>query len=63
MKKHRINDIMKLHNNLTYAMRKANLTLCFLCLFSMCCPKCDTSCVGLVRYWHWDLDLLKWAEF
>ncbi len=29
----------------------------------MCCPKCDTSCVGLVRCWHWNLDLLKWAEF
>jgi hypothetical protein len=62
---------MKLHKNLSYAMREANLTLrvfcvcsaCFLCLFSVCCPKCDTSCVGLVRCWRWNLDLLKWAEF
>jgi hypothetical protein len=62
MKKHRIN-IMKLHKNLSYAMLESNLTLCFLCLFIMCCPMCDTSCVGLVRCWRWDLDLLKWAEF
>ncbi len=38
-------------------------TPCFLCLFSLCCPKCDTSCVGLVHCWRWNLDLLKWAEF
>jgi hypothetical protein len=57
MKKHRINNIMKLHKNLSYAMCEANL------MFSVCCPKCDTSCVGLVRCWRWNLDLLKWAEF
>jgi hypothetical protein len=36
MKKHRINNIMKLHINLSYAMREANLTLCFLCVCSVC---------------------------
>jgi hypothetical protein len=48
---------LMLHN-----MSKANLTLCFLCLFSMCFPKCN-SCVGLVCCWCGNWDLLKWAEF
>ncbi len=47
MKKHRINNIMKyimkiylmLHN-----MHEANLTLCFLCLFSVCFPKMRLVC-------------------
>jgi hypothetical protein len=43
-------------------MREANLTLCFVCLFSVCFPK-RISCVGLVRCWRKNLDLLKWAEF
>ena len=35
--------------NISYAMREANLTLCFLCVFiSVCFPKRD-SCVGLVH--------------
>jgi hypothetical protein len=36
MKKHRINNIMKLHKNLSYAMRKANLTLRIFCVCSAC---------------------------
>ncbi len=56
---------MKLHKNLSYATyaRSKPDTLCFLCLFSACCPKCDISCVGLVHCWRWNLDLMKWAEF
>jgi hypothetical protein len=33
MKKHRIINIMKLHKNLSYAMREANLTLFVFCVF------------------------------
>jgi hypothetical protein len=36
MKKHRINNIMKLHKNLSYAMRKAILTLSVFCVCSAC---------------------------
>jgi hypothetical protein len=36
MKKHRINYIMKLHKNLSYAMREANLTLRVFCVRSAC---------------------------
>jgi hypothetical protein len=36
MKKHRINNIMKLHENLSYSMRKANLTLNVFCVCSAC---------------------------
>jgi hypothetical protein len=43
-------------------MREANLTLCFLFLFSMCFPKCN-SCLGLAHCRRGNLDLLKWAEF
>jgi hypothetical protein len=32
-------------------MREANLTLCFLCLFSMGFPKCD-SCVCPLLEWE-----------
>ncbi len=36
MKKHRINNITKLHKNLSYAMREANLTLHVFLVFSAC---------------------------
>jgi hypothetical protein len=36
MKQHRINNNMKLHENLSYAMRKANLTLRVFCVCSAC---------------------------
>jgi hypothetical protein len=67
MKKHRINNIMKLHKNLSYAMRETNLTLRVFCVCSVCVVQSVTHHVwvlsSLVRCWRWNLDLLKWAEF
>jgi hypothetical protein len=45
MKKHRINNIMILHKNLSYAMREANLTLRVFCV----CSACVVQSVSLVR--------------
>ncbi len=48
MKKHRINNIMKLHKNLSYAIRAANLTLCVFCACSACVVQSVTNHVWVL---------------
>ncbi len=48
MKKHRINNIMKLHKNLSYAMPEANLTLCVFCVYSACVVQSVTHLVWVL---------------
>ncbi len=50
MKKHRVNNIMKLHENISYAMRKANLALFVFCV-------CSARVVQSVTHHVWVLSV------